>query len=163
MQQFLLGIWTWLYLNSTESQDSKRTWIYDTSMDTFEETGNFNMKRIEHSCASIPNTDTVGCIGGYRLDFYEIDWLTWLISQAETIINLERPFGKTEQIHRMTTIFTQKNNFFHPGTFWVKILWFFFLVLPKGQTTVIIVSAWLRTQIWVKWVSQFYGKSGHSG
>ena len=62
------------YLNdpSMKSQDSKRTWIYDTSMDTFEETGNFNMKRIEHSCASIPNTDTVGCIGGYRWDFYEI-------------------------------------------------------------------------------------------
>ena len=59
------------YLNdpSMKSQDSKRTWIYDTSMDTFEETGNFNMKRIEHSCASIPNTDTVGCIGGYSDDF----------------------------------------------------------------------------------------------
>ena len=38
-------------------------------MDTFEEAGNFNMKRIEHSCGSIPNTDTVGCIGGYSDDF----------------------------------------------------------------------------------------------
>ena len=52
-------------------------------------------------------------------------------------------------------------NFFQKMLFWVEIvviLWIC-LVLLKIHTTVIIVSAWLSTQIWVKWVSQFDRKS----
>ena len=36
----------------------------------------------------------------------------------------------------------------------------YFCQSPKGHKIVIIVSAWLRTQIWVKWVSQFHRKIG---
>ena len=35
------------------------------------------------------------------------------------------------------------------------------LVLPKGHKTVIIVSSWLLTQIWVKGVHYFYTKIGY--
>ena len=50
---------------------------------------------------------------------------------------------------------SQNDNFFHPGIIWVKIviLWIY-SVLSKGLTTVIIFSDWLRSQIWVKWVSE---------
>ena len=34
---------------------------------------------------------------------------------SELIIMVVRPFGKTDQIHKMTTIFTENNNFFQPG------------------------------------------------
>ena len=32
--------------------------------------------------------------------------------------------------------------------------------LPKGHAPVIILSAWLKTQIWFKWISQSYRKIG---
>ena len=38
-------------------------------------------------------------------------------------------------------------------------LWIY-SVLPKGHMKVIIVAAWLRTQILIKWVSKFYSKIG---
>ena len=45
----------------------------------------------------------------------------------------------------------------------VLILWIGTVLLThrssKGQTTVNIVSTWLRTQIWVKWVRKFYRKN----
>ena len=36
------------------------------------------------------------------------------------------------------------------------------LVLPRAHTTVIIISVWLMTQIWVKLVSQFHRKIGNA-
>ena len=67
--------------------------------------------------------------------------------------------GETNFGNKMP-IFTQ--NIFSPRWFWVKIIDLLWIgsVLPKGQTTVIIISAWLSTQIWVKWVSQFCRKIG---
>ena len=41
---------------------------------------------------------------------------------------------------------------------WVKIR--VSPVLPKGHAPVIILSAWLKTQIWFKWISQSYRKIG---
>ena len=41
----------------------------------------------------------------------------------------------------------------------VVLLWIY-SVLPKGHMKVIIVAAWLRTQILIKWVSKFYSKIG---
>ena len=61
----------------------------------------------------------------------------WVMSQAETIITLKRPFGKTEQIHRMAIIFTHKSNFFHAGSFLVKILWFFFSFAKRSDNSII--------------------------
>ena len=49
--------------------------------------------------------------------FYRINWLTHM-SWAEIIITVMWPFAKLKQIHKMTTIFTQK--FSYPGPFWVE-------------------------------------------
>ena len=61
---------------------------------------------------------------------------------------------------RLSGIFTQNGPRWKMLTFWLKIdviLWIC-SVLQKDHTTVVSVSAWLGTQIWVKWVSQFYRK-----
>ena len=42
----------------------------------------------------------------------------------------------------------------------VVLLWIYSVFLPKGHMKVIIVAAWLRTQIWIKGVSKFYSKIG---
>ena len=47
------------------------------------------MKRIEHTCASIPNTNTVGCIGGYesgnsdlrKMEVFDNSEKVWKISK----------------------------------------------------------------------------------
>ena len=60
--------------------------------------------------------------------------LTQIMSHAETIIN-----GKTKQILKMTTVFTQNGPGWKKLSFWVKrvvILWIC-SVFPKGHTTVI--------------------------
>jgi hypothetical protein len=44
---------------------------------------------------------------------------------------------KAEQIHKMTTIFTQNDNFIYSGPFWVVILW-----ICSALQTVISFSAW---------------------
>ena len=59
-----------LFIFLIGSLNSKRSWLYDVLTDSFERTGNLNIKRIEHTCAPIPNTETVGCIGGYSAESY---------------------------------------------------------------------------------------------
>ena len=79
--------------------------------------------------------------------FYKIDWFTWLrwiLSQAETIITT----CETEQL------FIQNGSRWKILLFWLKIQLWICSVFPKGHIVVIFVSIWLRTQIWVKWVSQ---------
>ena len=43
--------------------------------------------------------------------------LVWVLSQAETIITIVGPFGKSRQIYKITTIFTKK----FPDSFVLKI------------------------------------------
>ena len=46
---------------------------------------------------------------------YSLDSESDVLSWAETIFTIVWDFSKTEQTHKMTTIFTQTNKFFHPG------------------------------------------------
>ena len=85
------------------------------------------------------------CLPIYLGQNFQWTWLTHILalSQAETIITVLWSFVKTEQIHKITTMYivllVKANQFCD-----------FCLVLQNIHTTVIIVSAWLRTQIWVK-------------
>ena len=49
---------------------TKNCWIFDPITEEFSQTGSLNLIRIQHSCSQIPNTDTVGCIGGYSNELY---------------------------------------------------------------------------------------------
>ena len=62
--------------------------------------------------------------------------LIWVLSQAETKITVVWPFGKTEQLKKIATIFTQNDNYFQLGLFRVKIVVIFpiCLLLSRGFT-----------------------------
>ena len=44
-------------------------------------------------------------------------------SRNLSLTEKEIPVCKSEQIHKVTTILAQNDNFLHPGPFWVVILW----------------------------------------
>ena len=70
-----------------------------------------------------------------------------LLSQDETLITVLWIFGKTKQLHKMTTASTQNYNF-SPGKFcWKVFILRICLVLQKDNTTLVIASVRLRTQI----------------
>ena len=66
--------------------------------------------------------------------------LMWVESPDFNQAEKERTAFKAEQIHKMTTIFTQKDNL---GPFWVKkvvVLWIF-----KALLAVLSFSAWEKS------------------
>ena len=90
------------------------------------------------------------------------NWLTqftqiWVLSQAKTFFSIVWPFDKLSKFTKCSLKIVLGDIFL---LFCVKIVVLFLIcsVLPKDHTKVIIVSAWLRTHIWVKWLSQVYRK-----
>ena len=76
----------------------------------------------------------------------------WVLSQTKIINTVLWPFGKTEQIQKVTIIFIQNNNYFHPGLFWVIISPFrvgrqFLSIYIRGrsQTTLTRLCLFLTT------------------
>ena len=66
------------------------------------------------------------------------------------------PFGKAEQIHKMTTIFPQKDNLFQPRPFWVKvgvILWIW-SALQNGH-----IKKYLSIYNILQWVAWMMGQT----
>ena len=62
-----------------------------------------------------------------------------------------KDLGKTDQIHKITIIFTQNDDFTQDYQLWVKIVvisWICSLVLRKGQITVISFTDWDKSRDW---------------
>ena len=80
----------------------------------------------------------------FRLYMSSSFWLLGVESRDFSQAEKERTACKAEQIHKMTTIFTQNDNL---GPFWVKIV----VILSVAQlvTTVIFFSTWDKSH--VKW------------
>ena len=101
----------------------------------------------------------------------------WVLSHSENW-----SFRKTMQIPKMTTISLKMVLGIKKLSFWMKILkeiWdslpeihafaslkmvvilWICSIWPKDHRTVIFFSAWIKAQIWVKWLSYFFYKSYH--
>ena len=75
--------------------------------------------------------------------------LTWESIVIYLKLSREEPLCKAEQIHKVTTIITQNDNFVHLGQLWV-----FFLEFAQLYIKVILFSAWDKSRYpgatWIK-------------
>ena len=83
---------------------------------------------------------------GSRWSTCPLIFFSWLLDHVIYLkLRIELTVCKAEQIHKITTIFTQNEDFFHPGPFRVKtvfILW----ICSSSINSIFFFSAWDKSR-----------------